>query len=270
MRSYPLVTALVLCVAPEALAQAPEVQIAVVPEFATVAPGGSFRVAVRLRIPDGWHIAWINPGQSGLPSRLTWHMPAGVSAGETEWPFPERDVSDGLVSHIYRGVTVVVTTFHAAAASRVGTAVLRGDLSWGLCAAVCVPQTRAVEVSLPIRSSHPEMSREWRELQADLEALPVQGPAVTLRGVARGESVDLTIAGLTLGPLRGATATFFPSESGAAVVVPIRVAAGVVLVTLPSGVLGNASRRLAGVLVADRPWMVSSRRRALAIEIAVE
>lgn len=267
MRSYPLVTALVLCVAPDALAQAPEVPIAVVPEFATVAPGGSFRVAVRLRIPDGWHIAWTNPGQSGLASRLTWHMPTGVSAGETEWPFPERDVSDGLVNHIYRGVTVVVTTFHAATASR-GAAVLRGDLSWGLCAAVCVPQTRAVEVSLPIRSSHPEVSPEWRELQADLEALPVQGAALTLRGVARGDSADLTIAARSLGPMRGAIATFFPSESGAAVVVPIRVTAGVVSVTLP--LLAARSRRLAGVLVADRPWIFSSRRRALMIETVVE
>jgi DsbC/DsbD-like thiol-disulfide interchange protein len=270
IRAGRLVAALALGLAPGAGAQAPEVQVAAVPEFAAVAPGGSFRVAVQLGIPDGWHIAWTNPGQSGLPTTLAWRTPDDISVGETEWPYPRRDESDGLVSHIYRGTVVVVTTFHVGPASRAGTATLRGEVSWGLCARFCVPQKRAVEVSFPVRNGHPKASAAWRRLRADLEELPVQGAGLTLRGVVSGDSVRLTIAGRTLGPWRSAAITFFPRESGAAVVVPARVAAGVVAVTLPNRVLRTGSRRLAGVLVADRPWMVTSPRRALVVETVVE
>lgn len=82
--------AIALPVAGRAAAQAPEVQVSAVPEYAAVRAGSSFRVAVRLRIPEGWHIYWTNPGPGGLPTTVAWHLPGGVTAGETEWPFPRR------------------------------------------------------------------------------------------------------------------------------------------------------------------------------------
>ena len=261
---------LALCVAPRAGAQAPEVQIAAVPEYTTVAPGSSFRVAVRLRLPDGWHIAWTNPGQSGLPTTLAWTAPTGISPGATDWPYPERDEGDGLVSHIYRGGVVIVTSFHSDSTARGHVAVLRGEFRWGLCAKVCVPQTRTVEVSVPLQGGPAEASPGWRGLEADLAALPVQSAGLLLHGVVRGDSVRLTIAGPAVGRLPGTTATFFPLESGAAVVVPIRATPGMATVTLPSRVLRSGSRQLAGILVAAPAWLMTARRRALVVATVVE
>jgi hypothetical protein len=135
---------------------------------------------------------------------------------------------------------------------------------------VCVPQTRTIEVSVPVGRGPVEVSPGWRGLEADLEALPVQSAGLRLRGVVRGDSVRLTIAGPAVSGMQATTATFFPLESGAAVVAPIRATRGMATVMLPIRVLRSGSRRLAGILVADPGWLASPRRRALAVTTVVE
>ena len=36
-----------------------------------VQPGTPFRVGLRLRMADGWHTYWKNPGDAGVPPELT-------------------------------------------------------------------------------------------------------------------------------------------------------------------------------------------------------
>jgi len=266
-----LAAALALGVTGAARAQAPPaVQAAAIPEFASVAPGGAFRVAVRLRIPVGCHISWVNPGQSGLPTTIAWQMPTGVSADETLWPYPERDETAGFVSHVYRGVAVVVTRFLVDSAFRGGAVALRADLSWGLCGATCVPQRETVAVTLPVRPRPVGPTAEWRALTPSLEALPAASTSLVVRAVALGDSIRLTIAGSPLDAPTSGTVTFFPQPSGVAVVVAVRRWGCGVAVTLPARAFRSRPSRLAGVLVADGPWLVGSRRRALAIDAVVE
>ena len=267
----PLAAALAWCAVIGAGAQVPgAVRVTTVPEHTSVVPGHSFRVAVRLVIPDGWHISWVNPGQSGLPTTIAWRTPSGLSAAETEWPYPERDETAGFVSHVYRGSAVIVTRFLVDSDLRAGTAELRADLSWGVCGATCIPQRQTVTFTLPVRSGPPEVSTAWRALAPSLEALPDAGTDLVLRATARGDHVRLTIAGSRLDARRNGTVTFFPRSSGLAVVVAVRHAGRGVTVTLPARGLGARPSRVAGVLVAERPWLVGSRRRALAVEAPVE
>lgn len=267
----PLAAALALCVAAAARAQAPAVvQVAAIPEVAAIGPGGAFRVAVRLRVPEGCHIGWVNPGQSGLPTTIAWQMPTGVSAEETQWPYPERDETAGFVSHVYRGVAVVVTRFTVDSSLRGSSADLRADLSWGLCGTTCIPQRETVALTLPVRPRPAEPAAEWRALTPSIEALPAVSTSLTVRAVALGDSVRLTIAGSPLIVLTSATATFFPLRSGVAVVVAVRRRGRDVTLTLPTSAVRALPSRVAGVLVADRPWLAGSRRRALAIDAVVE
>jgi thiol:disulfide interchange protein DsbD len=38
----------------------------------------------------GWKSYWLNPGDAGLPTRLQWSLPPGVSTGATAWPVPSK------------------------------------------------------------------------------------------------------------------------------------------------------------------------------------
>ena len=45
-----------------------------------IQPGHEILLGLYFRLEKGWHIYWINPGDSGEPPRLEWHLPAGLRA----------------------------------------------------------------------------------------------------------------------------------------------------------------------------------------------
>ena len=57
------------------------VEAELVSEKTAIVPGEPLTVALRLRMERGWHTYWQNPGDSGLPTKLDWNLPSGVSAG---------------------------------------------------------------------------------------------------------------------------------------------------------------------------------------------
>jgi len=251
---------------PLARAQAPEVPVTALSEFTAVRPGDTFRVAVRLVVPAGWHIGWINPGASGLGTRLAWQLPAGVSGGTSEWPYPETEESGADVINVYRGSVVVFSTF-AAAPGVSGSVALTADLSWGICREVCVPQKRTVALTLPVTSGAPARAAAWSEAEAATRLLPMRERSATFDAARTGDGIRLTIAGLKAGPAPGSWVTFFPAANGKpSVVARIEEAAGGLSVTLPRTVAADTASQLLGVLVAAHAPGAPPPVRALAVE----
>ncbi|MGZ5940585.1 MAG: protein-disulfide reductase DsbD domain-containing protein, partial [Rhizomicrobium sp.] len=67
-----------------------------------VRPGTTVWVAIRQAIEPGWHTYWRNPGDSGLATSISWLLPKGVTAGESQWPAPERFTTGNIVNFGYR------------------------------------------------------------------------------------------------------------------------------------------------------------------------
>lgn len=53
-------------------------------------PGQTVWVGLQIRHKPEWHTYWKNSGDSGLPTQLQWTLPAGVTAGEIQWPLPQK------------------------------------------------------------------------------------------------------------------------------------------------------------------------------------
>jgi DsbC/DsbD-like thiol-disulfide interchange protein len=68
----------------------PRVHVELVSEVASIRPGEPFWIALRQRIAPDWHTFWVNPGDSGEPTRLDWTLAPGVSADAISWPPPQR------------------------------------------------------------------------------------------------------------------------------------------------------------------------------------
>lgn len=249
----------------------PAVHATVVPELDRVPPGGALRVAVVLVVPAGYHLSWPNPGQSGLPTTLSWQAPAGFHPGPAAWPAPDLDTSAGMASHVYRGTVVVLTRFRVDAPARLGRTVLRAAMSWGLCGATCLPVSDSVEAAVLVREGQGDTAAAWRALRPALGTLPVRDSGLVMRAALRGDSVRLTVEGPALATGTGASgrAAFFPLPTGAAVVVKVARGPRGVAVTLPGRVLGMHPILLDGVLVGDWPWLAGSASRALIVEASV-
>ncbi len=63
----------------------------------SVVPGGRVRIALRLRLTDGWHTYWHNPGEAGVPTEINAALSPGASVGAIDWPSPGR-ITEGPVT----------------------------------------------------------------------------------------------------------------------------------------------------------------------------
>ena len=107
-------------------------------------------LGLRFVLEPGWHIYWVNPGDSGGPPTVKWSLPPGFTAGQFEWPTPERIGEPPIVNYGYHGeVTLPFELSVPAAAETSGPAVIGGDVRYLICRDVCVPGRTRVEVVFP-------------------------------------------------------------------------------------------------------------------------
>ena len=122
-----------------------------VAERSAVQPGQALRIGLRLQHIPHWHTYWRNPGDSGLPTTLTWTLPAGSQAGEIEWPAPTRLPIGPLVNYGYEGELLLPLVYTAPADARPGTTLtLHAQATWLVCKDVCIPENAALTLQLPV------------------------------------------------------------------------------------------------------------------------
>jgi thiol:disulfide interchange protein DsbD len=61
------------------------VKASLVAETQNIVAGQPLRLALRQQVEPGWHTYWSNPGKSGLPTTIDWHLPQGFKAGAITW-----------------------------------------------------------------------------------------------------------------------------------------------------------------------------------------
>src|SRR5215475_1068175 len=77
-------------VAAAAPIQAKHAQVELLSRETAASPGKELLLGVHFVLEKGWHIYWVNPGDSGQPPVFKWQLPDGFVAGEIQWPRPER------------------------------------------------------------------------------------------------------------------------------------------------------------------------------------
>jgi DsbC/DsbD-like thiol-disulfide interchange protein/cytochrome c biogenesis protein CcdA len=128
----------------------PQAEAELVAEREAVVPGEPITVALRLKAIPGWHTYWRNPGDSGEPTRIEWQLPAGFTAGDIEWPVPERIPVGPLMNFGYHGEVLLLT--RVVAPGNVGSdqVVLKARAHWLVCEVQCIPESADLSVMLPV------------------------------------------------------------------------------------------------------------------------
>lgn len=127
------------------------VQVALVSDAAAIAPGEHFAVGLVQTIEPGWHTYWRNPGDSGDATKVAWHLPTGFSAGDIQWPAPERMPVAFLMNYGYAGEVIFPIAMTAPPRLPIGRAVtLNADVSWLVCSDICIQEQTTVSLTLPV------------------------------------------------------------------------------------------------------------------------
>ena len=101
--------------------------------------GQPIRAGVSFTMPEHWHIYWINPGDSGIPTTLEWKLPENLAAGDIQWPAPERIETSGLVNYGYSNQIIFPVTLTPSADQVVGEVSVKA--SWLVCKEQCIPES---------------------------------------------------------------------------------------------------------------------------------
>jgi thiol:disulfide interchange protein DsbD len=128
------------------------------------------RVGVLFDLDPGWHLYWRNPGDTGLPTQLSWAVDGG-SVGETLWPAPTAyRESDGLfTTYGYEG-RVLLSSDAVLDTDVVGTRYVAVEVDLLVCETQCLPARLSLRRSL-------DSARGDREAAALFDIFRQQVPA---------------------------------------------------------------------------------------------
>jgi DsbC/DsbD-like thiol-disulfide interchange protein len=119
---------------------------------ASVKPNSDLQLGLHFILEKDWHIYWINPGDSGQPPSFKWQLPPGFSAGEIQWPRPERmQPSRSLADFGYHDEVLLPLKIHASSSLNVSAPVeFNVEVKWLVCREVCIPEHADLHLSLPV------------------------------------------------------------------------------------------------------------------------
>jgi thiol:disulfide interchange protein/DsbC/DsbD-like thiol-disulfide interchange protein len=180
-----------------------------------VEPGKRVWVGLQLKHQPHWHTYWKNPGDSGLPTQLAWTLPAGVTAGEIDWPVPKKIPIGNLANYGYEDTVLLPVPLTITPQFK--PSLLGSDLevklhaNWLVCQKECIPEEGDFTLKLPVRST---TASNGAAFDAALAARPqpvASGGEISPRSSARveGNELALTVQGLPV-EVRGKTLEFFP------------------------------------------------------------
>lgn len=188
-------------------------KVELIAEENAVVPGRNFTVGLRFELEKGWHIYWVNPGDSGQPPRVQWNLPAGFRVGEIEWPYPKRLGAASVVDYGYEDQVLLMASIEPPATLSPGSAVtLAAEARWLVCREICLPERAHLTLSLPVEKQLPKEDPAWHELFQRTRALLPKPLPGGWKASAVAEKDDFVLTVLTGSPEKAAT--FFPLEPG--------------------------------------------------------
>lgn len=172
----------------------PRVELELLTDVASVPAGDSFLVGVRFRLDPHWHVYWKNPGQSGLPTEVTFR---GAETGELQWPAPSRFETPGpIVTFGYENEVLLFA--EARAPEGDGPFELEASADFLVCEDACVPGNATLSLSIPRgerapSEAHAEFDAATARLPRSLEELGVSVQLVSNAAPAKDTTTPLAL-----------------------------------------------------------------------------
>lgn len=143
---------------------------------AGVHPGQQLQIGLRLQHIPHWHTYWRNPGDSGLPTTLSWTLPTGAQVGPIDWPAPQRIPIGPLVNYGYEGDLLLPLRLTAPADAQPGSTLqIKADANWLVCNDVCIPESATLTLAVPVLA--PGSSPAPGPLAGRFDAATAEAPA---------------------------------------------------------------------------------------------
>jgi DsbC/DsbD-like thiol-disulfide interchange protein len=125
-------------------------KVSLIAENNWLQPGQTAWVGILFDLEKGWHIYWVNPGDSGERPKIQWQLPPGFQAKEIRWPTPVRLGAGTVIDYGYEGRVLLPVPMQVPADYKSGKAVmLSADIRYLICRDVCIPAKAQASLAIP-------------------------------------------------------------------------------------------------------------------------
>ncbi len=129
--------------------QAAHTQVQLLLSASTVRPGDTIWAGVDMKMDPAWHTYWKNPGEAGMATKIEWLLPPGASAGDIQWPLPEKLPPAEVTTYGYNHEVMLLVPLKIPADFKPGMVLdLKANVSWLECKEECLPGKATVEAQL--------------------------------------------------------------------------------------------------------------------------
>jgi thiol:disulfide interchange protein len=177
-----------------------------------VAPGKPLWLGLQIDHQPHWHTYWKNPGDSGLPTTLTWQLPAGIAAGEIAWPTPKRLPIGPLVNYGYEGKLLLPVPATVSPSFNGKALDIKLSAQWLVCKDVCIPQQGEFALSIAAQASSAAHAASFAAAQA-AQPLPAAGVQASAELADGAKILRVAVNGLPAA-LQGKELAFFAETAG--------------------------------------------------------
>src|SRR6201996_2000905 len=137
---------------PSGPVRAQHLTVELLPLDSAVQPRSSTKVGLHFTLDKGWHVYWLNAGDSGEPPSIKWTLPSGVTVGAMEFPAPRRLPLGPLMDFGYENEVLFPMTMSAEPSLHAPSTVpLAAHVNWLVCREVCIPGK--ADLVLPLQIS---------------------------------------------------------------------------------------------------------------------
>jgi thiol:disulfide interchange protein len=131
--------------------RAQHLTVELLPLEGSIQPGATAAVGLHFNLDKGWHVYWVNAGDSGEPPRIKWTLPEGITASAMQFPAPRRLPLGPLMDFGYEDEVLFPITLTADSSLKVpSTAPLSAHVDWLVCREVCIPGKTDLALPLPV------------------------------------------------------------------------------------------------------------------------
>jgi DsbC/DsbD-like thiol-disulfide interchange protein len=158
-----------------------------------VAAGKQMWLGLQFEHAAHWHTYWKNPGDIGRPTQLNWNLPQGVTAGEIDWPAPQKLLIPPVVDYGYEGVILLPVPVTVGSEFKGSELDVKLKAAWLACRSTCIPESGEFALTVPASGT----STHKAAFEAAWAARPVPLPGVRGSATVEGDSLVVSVTGLT-------------------------------------------------------------------------
>ena len=115
-----------------------------------ITPGGTLQAGLVLTLEKGWHVYWINAGDSGQAPKIRWTLTDGITAGPIRFPPPTRLPLGSLMDYGYEEQVAFPVELMAESAMKAGKVHLDAHVNWLVCSLQCFPGKAHLGIDLNV------------------------------------------------------------------------------------------------------------------------